>query len=950
MQLAHHHPLAFAGRRRPRPSHLAAPPPPLPPLPATTTGGGQGGSASPDDDAAALEAAAAYERRRREAEAEALAELGARDLTRRSRREAEAARQALATLLGGAGSRAFRAAAAGAVAPQQETQQEQQQPQQQPRFAYSREAPPGTSTATTPTPTPPLPYGTSSATERLVALNAPAYYMSAQAAMPAEERAAAREAARAAKEAAKEAARAAKRRARAEAEAADAAAAAAAAGDQSGAPPRRRKRLKVDPVEFMGQVRMLQSRRLAEAADASAREGKPLPGLGSKRDELPGGGRRLSLEAAAFWEAAEALLEYQRRLDEEEEDETDFDDDEDHDDEGSRDLRRALRSVPGAGGSKKDGEDGDEDGDRSWEGDALGDAKAGRQSSSNPRDAIRLLLDHSADGLGRKGGPAAPAADPADENLEAAARLPTTAPAAAAAEERAAARRERMFTASLEAAAFGDEEAAKAAASRYGPLAGGPGGAAAAAAAAAALQARGGAGAAPERLRVALADMTRRARRQTAADAEVRRRADAAAGRLRPGHVHVDGPYDPIRDIWEADKWHPRRKLWSPVPTEAPRSGPLATSRDVRNPYAPQYFRFQAVASTLSRGLEALLGPSTDEQHRDPSLRPRAPGAPWKALPRALASETAPSPVERLASAAAALLLRGEGGRAVVHSEAMRADTRMADEGPLLPKTVVLRSKEAIEEALLWGGDRRAGVAGGGGVGGQAATVAAAAGSAAPAAAAAGAEEAADATAAPPAATASTTTTTPPIRRLPKTLRATTPGRLLSKLASAGAPFQFRPNPRAARARLMLESGGLSPDDALPFAYSAGYEYVQYSSWDRLAQLLLASAYLAAAAAVLSYVYFTLSQGLALALALTWGLGTLSLPKAVLLFALAAGGKAWLYPAWLAFCAADRLVGWMGERLQGFFRAQAIVWVAYLVLSPAHWHPLPFPWIPVTGS
>jgi hypothetical protein len=984
MQLQPGHPLALVGRRRL--PYLAAPPP----VPAASGGGGGTAAGPPDDDNGgssnsstnlrdAVQAAAAYERRRREAEAEALAELGARDLTRRSRREAEAARQALAALLGGAGSRAFRTAADAAAAPSSSappagpTTQQQQQQQAPPRFAYSREGGEGGQAAASATsaaaaagkdsPTV-LPYGTTRAAERLVALNAPAYYMSAQATMPAEERAAAREAARAASDARRAARLAAKRRAAADAEEAARRAAGAAGGesdDEDALRRRRRKRqLKVDPVAFMSQVRVLQAHRLADAAAAMARQDSattsapllpplasapapPAPGKDGAdgtsssssstssnkiSSDDPEQSMNLTPEQAAFWEASEAVIEYQRRLDEA--------DDDDDDEQGDEDELEEEWAAAG------------------FEEDAMQEeGEGGARSTDRPR--MRLLLDPTAEsvllgsggggggggGLGGRNARAADVAaaaaaggDPADENLEAAARLPTAAPQAALAEARALERRDRLLKREIERVTE-EEERAMAAAGLDG----------------------GSISADPERLRVALAELTRRARRSAQVESEAQRRIEESTERSANGgfsnRITAEGPYDPIRDLWERDTWHPRRELWSPVPTEAPRQGPVATSRDVRNPYAPRYFRFQSVVSTLSQGLEAVLGPETEAQQRDASLRPRPPGAPWKALPRAMAAETAPSPIERLASAAAALFFKGDGGRAIVHAEAMRADESMAEKGPWLPSRVVLRHPEAVAEVLEGGGQAGVGVAAAAAAaagGGATETTVTAAAEAAPAlaaaaAAAAGPGAAAAAAAAPPAAAP------PPTQPLPKSVRASTPGRLLTALATLGTSSLVRPDfARLLRARIMVESGGLSTQDTKPFAYSAGYEYVQYSTVDRAAQLALATLYLAAAAAALSWVHFSLSQGLALALGISLGLGTLNVPKVALLFGLAAAGKAWLYPAWLAFVAADKLVGWMGERLQGFFRAQALVWLAYLLLAPAHWHPLPFPWIQVTGS
>jgi hypothetical protein len=402
-----------------------------------------------------------------------------------------------------------------------------------------------------------------------------------------------------------------------------------------------------------------------------------------------------------------------------------------------------------------------------------------------------------------------------------------------------------------------------------------------------------------------------------------------------PGVVVAEGPYDPIDDLWDAKKWHPRPRLRSPVPTSPPRSGHGPES-GVRNPRAPGFFRFQPVTSTLARGWEAAFGPGAGAS-RDPGERPRPPGSPWKALPVEWARETAPSPIERLSAALSAFAREGDGGRAIVYSEAMRLDGGATD-APLLPRRVSVGPAAVAESEAR----RRAAAAGPGRGGAAAVTAALAAGvqAAAPSEPSWWPWGGGDAAK----------------KKKKRRLVASTPGRLVAALVSGGprgasAAYADPAADRASRARATLQMGAVDPNaSARSFAYDAGYEYVGYSSADRLAQAAVVASYLAAGAVALTWTYLHASQGLALGLALSWGLGTLSPAKLALLLALAGAGRAWLYPAFLALRLADRLVGWMGERLQAALRAQGLVWLLYLLLAPAHWHPLPLPWTSFAGA
>lgn len=85
------------------------------------------------------------------------------------------------------------------------------------------------------------------------------------------------------------------------------------------------------------------------------------------------------------------------------------------------------------------------------------------------------------------------------------------------------------------------------------------------------------------------------------------------------------------------------------------------------------------------------------------------------------------------------------------------------------------------------------------------------------------------------------------------------------------------------------------------------------------------------------------------ALALNWALGRLSLGKLLLLLALAAHGRLWLYAAFEVGRLVDAGLARLFPPLRQFFWAMFTVWALYVVASPAHYYPLPFaPFAPGT--
>lgn len=103
------------------------------------------------------------------------------------------------------------------------------------------------------------------------------------------------------------------------------------------------------------------------------------------------------------------------------------------------------------------------------------------------------------------------------------------------------------------------------------------------------------------------------------------------------------------------------------------------------------------------------------------------------------------------------------------------------------------------------------------------------------------------------------------------------------------------------------------------------------------------------AAAVLSWIGASFSVPLAVALGLNWGLRQLTPGKTALLAGLAFTERLWMYWAWEAGRAADGVLARHAPGLRHTAWALFVAWIAYALLSPAHWPALPF-WPFAPGS
>jgi hypothetical protein len=91
------------------------------------------------------------------------------------------------------------------------------------------------------------------------------------------------------------------------------------------------------------------------------------------------------------------------------------------------------------------------------------------------------------------------------------------------------------------------------------------------------------------------------------------------------------------------------------------------------------------------------------------------------------------------------------------------------------------------------------------------------------------------------------------------------------------------------------------------------------------------------------------NPSLAVAVGLNWTLGNLTLAKWALLLVLASQERLWMYFAFLVAQQIDRGMAALFPPVRRFFWAMFTVWALFVVLSPAHYYPLPFaPFAPGT--
>lgn len=128
----------------------------------------------------------------------------------------------------------------------------------------------------------------------------------------------------------------------------------------------------------------------------------------------------------------------------------------------------------------------------------------------------------------------------------------------------------------------------------------------------------------------------------------------------------------------------------------------------------------------------------------------------------------------------------------------------------------------------------------------------------------------------------------------------------------------------------------------VPAFFYKGLEIVQYSAVDRLLQGVCIAALLAATAATCTVVaqYNALFSA---AVFVNWARGTLTLGKLGGLLFLLSCGRVWLY--WVLFAAnlVDQLLAKHIPALRRFAWFNFALWVAYIVLTPAGYYPLPIP-------
>jgi hypothetical protein len=79
-----------------------------------------------------------------------------------------------------------------------------------------------------------------------------------------------------------------------------------------------------------------------------------------------------------------------------------------------------------------------------------------------------------------------------------------------------------------------------------------------------------------------------------------------------------------------------------------------------------------------------------------------------------------------------------------------------------------------------------------------------------------------------------------------------------------------------------------------------------------------------------------------MAVGLNWGLGQLSVAKWGLLLILASHERLWMYFVFLVAKQIDRGMKALFPPVRRFFWALFTIWALFVVLSPAHYHPLPF--------
>lgn len=91
------------------------------------------------------------------------------------------------------------------------------------------------------------------------------------------------------------------------------------------------------------------------------------------------------------------------------------------------------------------------------------------------------------------------------------------------------------------------------------------------------------------------------------------------------------------------------------------------------------------------------------------------------------------------------------------------------------------------------------------------------------------------------------------------------------------------------------------------------------------------------------------SPSLALAVALNWGLGKLSLAKWGILLFLASSDRMWLYFLFLAGKMVDKALAKLFPPVREFFWAMFTMWMLFVAVTPTYYYPLPFaPFAPGT--
>lgn len=148
-----------------------------------------------------------------------------------------------------------------------------------------------------------------------------------------------------------------------------------------------------------------------------------------------------------------------------------------------------------------------------------------------------------------------------------------------------------------------------------------------------------------------------------------------------------------------------------------------------------------------------------------------------------------------------------------------------------------------------------------------------------------------------------------------------------------------------------FRKGFLEPFDdpkVVPFFFYRGLEALKYSWGERAFQVAVAAAYTAVHVAIFGW-FWQSNPALALAVGLNWGLGHLTVAKWGLLLLLASQERLWVYFAFLVAQQIDRAMAALFPPVRRFMWAMFTVWALFVVLSPAHYYPLPFaPFAPGT--